>query len=1108
MTATSAVPAAADVQVFPTSFQQQRFWLLDQIDAEAAAYTVPVALHLAGPLDVDALREAFGLLVARHEALRTVFRAGADAPEQVVLPHVAAPLVVEDVTARPAAERERAVAERARANANAPFDLAAGPPVRASLLRLAPDEHVLLAAFHHVVVDGVSLGILFGELHDAYGALAAGRTPAFADLPLQYADYAAWQRRALGTPAAGRRLDAWAERLAGVPPLELPTDRPRPAVQSLAGAKREAHVPAATADALRAMARARGATPYAACLAAFVALLHRYTGQGDFAVGSVTAGRGRAELERVVGLFVNTLALRVMPDADAPFDALLAHVRDVALAALADQEVPFEQVVERMQPARDRGRAPIVQVAFQFLDGLGAEPRLPGLRVTRVAAAKETAKFELTLVVRPAPDGGLVTVAEYNTDLFDAATVDRLLAHYGALLAAAACDPGALVGRLPLLGLAERALVTGRWNATAAPLPTWTVPSRVLAQAAATPSATAVRAGDDTLTYAELARRSAAVARRLRVLGVRAGDRVAVAVDRTTTLPVALLAVLRAGAAYVPLDVGYPAERLAHVLDDAGVRAVVTAERSRERLPAVEAPVLVLDDATWDAAADVEPAADAPMVDADALAYVLYTSGSTGRPKGVMVSHGALANFLASMAERPGLAAADAVVAVTTVAFDIAGLELWLPLVVGAEVVIAPRATAVDGTELGALLARTADRARSERGGRVLLQATPSTWRLLIAAGWTGTNGLTMLCGGEAWPAELAAALRPRGAALWNVYGPTETTIWSARDHVTNDDVALGEPLANTTLYVLEPSGDPAPLGVPGELWIGGAGLARGYHGRPDLTAERFAPHPEFGRLYRTGDRVRRHADGRLEFLGRLDDQVKVRGYRVELGEIEGVVAAAPGVTQTVANLCRRDDAAEPALVAYFVHSTLAAADEPAFVADLRARLRLTLPDYMVPAAVVRLAALPLTPNGKVDRRALPAPAATDVGPASNAAPYVAPRSPLEAQIADAWAAALGVARVGVHDDFFALGGHSLAAMRAVGRLADVAPARVTVGMVFAAPTVAAFVAAVVQRLADDQAAAVADDDATLAAMLAEIDGLSDDDVARLLAEPVAEEPR
>ncbi|HEX7981788.1 MAG TPA: amino acid adenylation domain-containing protein, partial [Gemmatimonadaceae bacterium] len=1038
-----------EVHVFPMSFQQQRFWLLDQIDGEAAAYTIPLALRLDGPLDAAALEGALQTIVDRHESLRTVFALEGDDAVQVVLPRLELALRVEDLSGRPHTQREHEVALRVQENANASFDLAAGPLVRVALLRLAASEHVLLFALHHIVADGWSVGVLLRELDAAYSAYAAGQSPKLPELSLQCADHAVWQRRAMDGAAAARQLDYWASRLESVPALELPVDRPRPRVQTLSGAKREATIAPAVADAVRAFARSQGATPYMTCLAAFIAVLHRYSGQTDFAVGSIASGRRQAALEPLIGLFVNTLALRVTTAPDEPFATFLGRVRDTAIDAMANQDVPFEQVVERVQPARDASRQPIFQVAFQLLDGLSEEPRLGGLRVSRVTSQKETAKFELTLVVRSAPDGGFVTVAEYNTDLFDAGTIDRLLAQYGVLLAAVARDAFTPVGRLPLVSADERAMLRRFWNPAPSPLPAWSVPERVLALAAASPHAPAIRAGDETLTYRELARRSWLVARRLAALGVGAGDRVAVCVGRDATLPVSLLGVLRAGAAYVPIDPDYPSERIAYVATDAGARAVITDPGAARSLPPLDVPILSLDESLWREPVDEAELFGVVPCDAESLAYVLYTSGSTGRPKGVMIPHRALANFLASMAEQPGLAPGDAVVAVTTISFDIAGLELWLPLTTGAEVVVVPRDVAVDGVALRAVLERTAARVP----GKVLLQATPATWRLLLEARWAGTPNLIMLCGGEAWPAGLAAQLRARGAALWNVYGPTETTIWSTRALVTGDEVSLGEPLANTDLFVLEPSGEPAPLGVPGELWIGGAGLALGYHGRPELTAERFVEHAELGRLYRTGDLVRRTADGRLVYLGRLDDQVKVRGFRIELGEIESVLVAHEGVSRAVATVIPPSAATEARLAAYVVFDLARGDDESRVLAELDARLRRALPDYMVPSVIVPLAALPLTPNGKVDRRALPVPEIAAV-----AHEYAAPGTPLERAIASVWSAVLGVERVGLDDDFFALGGSSLAAMRVVARLADTLGDGLTIGTLFHARTVRAIV--------------------------------------------------
>ena len=1056
-----------DVHVLPVSFAQRRFWVLDQLDEATAAYTMPVALELTGDLDVSAFARAVAHVVARHEALRTVFVMEGDEPVQVVLPTMDVPVVVEDLRALSPAARERARAAAVDDNLNRGFDLAAGPLLRMRLLRTAEATHVWLAAFHHIVADGVSVGLFFREIEEAYAAFRSGQAPALTPLPLQYADFAVWQRKAMAGKAAARQLEYWKRTLADSPTLELATDRKRPAVMTAAGDKRELEIPADAAEEMRALARREGATPYAAFLTAFVALLHRYTAQDDLVVGSISAGRLRTEVEPLIGLFVNTLAIRADASGSPTFVELLRRVRDRTVEALANQDVPFDQVVEAVGPERDRSRSPIFQVAFQLLDGMARELELPGIVARRISGAKDTSKFDLTLMVRAAPDGGLRAVMEYRTDLFDAATIDRMLGHYANLLVAIGADPSRAVSAVPMLGREERRLVCDQWNATSAPIPAWSTPERIVALAQATPDAVAIEAEGEAITWRELDARSARVAQRLSREGVRSGDRVAVMVERSSLLPIALLGVWRAGAAYVPLDAAYPAARIMQVLEDASVSAIVVDAASRheaeEALALATANVVEFAASDWAAPLDAAATTEAARPAADDVAYVIFTSGSTGRPKGVAVPHGALTNFLASMAERPGLGSADAVVAVTTIAFDIAGLELWLPLTTGARVVIATREVAADGAALRALVAATASATR-----RTLLQATPATWRLLLEAHWPGTPNLVMLCGGEGWPEGLAQSLLSRGAELWNVYGPTETTIWSARARVSSATLSLGEPLANTTLLVLEPSREPAPLGVPGELWIGGAGLAHGYLGRPDLTAERFVQVGTFGRLYRTGDRVRRLADGRLEFLGRLDDQVKVRGYRIELGEIEQALASAPGVVQAAATV-HRSDSGDARIVGYIVQRG-GASQAPVAIAAAREAARRLLPEYMVPSVVVELEALPLTPNGKVNRRALPAP---DANLALDT-PFVAPRTALEAEIAATWASVLDRAQVGVDDDFFALGGHSLLAMRVVARLGQQYGVRLTIGALFEARTVAALANAIEARLRSVQPNATA----------------------------------
>ena len=1082
-----------DVQALPTSFAQQRFWVLDQIEADAAAYTMPMALRLNGALDADALERALNAIVARHEALRTVFVLEGDEAVQVVLPSLDIAIARDDLRHLDATTREQEIAARAAANANASFDLAAGPLLRASLLRAGDAEHVLLLAVHHVVADGWSMGVLFRELEATYAAAVAGAEPAaaLAPLPLQYPDYAVWQRRTLEGAAAARQLTYWTERLRGVPTLELATDRPRPPMQSSAGGKREAVIPAETAEAIRAIARREGATAYMAFLAAFVALLHRYTGQEDIVVGSITSGRRRPEVEELIGLFVNTLALRVGAEGDPSFVELLRRVRDVATQAYANQDVPFERVVEAVDPARDRSRSPIFQVAFQLLEGLGAELRLPGITATRVATAKETTKFDLTLMLHPAPNGALRAVLEYATALYDAESVDRMLAHYGVLLGGITRDAAAPLSRLPLLPAAEWSRVVDEWNATDAPVPERSLHGLIFEQAARTPDAVAVESDASTgvarLTYAELAVRARALAGQLQRAGVKPGVGVGVCIERSTDLVVALLGVLAAGGHYVPLDPDYPADRVAYMLEQSGVAVLLVQSAPRARLPLDGSAARVIAiDGEWAEIAAGEPATPAE-VSAEDLAYVIYTSGSTGRPKGVMIPHRAVVNYVHWMRTAYPVDGRDAILQKAPASFDACIWEFFLPLVTGARLVLARAGAHQDPTYIADVV---------QRLGVTVLQLVPSQLQMLLETPAFAQLGTLrrIVCGGEALPAELLGRLAATlpDVPVTNLYGPTETTVYSA--HWTFDrahfdgTVPIGRPIANTRIYVLDAQRQPMPVGMPGELYIGGRGVALGYLGRAELTAERFvvdsyAAGPA-SRMYRTGDLARWRPDGMLEYLGRADHQVKVRGFRIELGEIESVLASHPGVQATAA-LVREDRPGDKRLVAYVVPT-----GERPEASALREFVRGRLPEFMVPTAIVFLAALPINANGKLDRRAL---LATE-GPADSGAAYEAPRSPLESQIAEVWSAVLGGARVGAHDDFFALGGHSLLAMRVIGRLSSVLPVRLTIGSIFEARTVAGLAAMVVQRMAEQEQTA---SDEELEALLAELEGMTEQDVAR-----------
>jgi amino acid adenylation domain-containing protein len=1067
-------PAAAGT---PLSFAQERLWFLDRFEPGSAAYHIPAAFRLRGALDSGALARALAAIVQRHEVLRTVFPEIEGRPEARVLPpDPSFPLPRVDLTGLAGHTGEREALRLAAEEPRRSFDLARGPLLRALLLRLAADDHLLAVDVHHIAADGWSLNVLIREVDALYRAFAAGLpgglTGSLPPLPVQYADWALWQRGRLSGGALENRLAEWTERLAGLPPLDLPADHPRPAAETFRGARRPLTLAPDLAAGIAALARAQGATPFMVLLAAFAALLGRLSGQEDLAVGSPVAGRARPEIEPLIGLFLNTVALRADLAGDPAFIALLARTRETALAAFAAQDLPFERLVDALRPERSLGRSPLFQVLFVLQNQATAPLRLADLEIRPVEIDPGIARFDLALSLT-ALDGGLAGYLEHRTDLFDAATAERWAGHLTTLLAGAVADPARRLGDLPLLTAAERTalLAAGTGPGPDAGDGGALVHRLIAAQAARTPEAVAAACAGTRLTYGDLIARSGELAGRLRALGVGTEVVVAVAVERSLDLLVAPLGVLEAGGAYLPLDPSYPAERLAFMLRDSGAAVIVTRGHLAEALPVQGMAVALLDEV------DPHPREVPPSpggregmgegVGGEGLAYLIYTSGSTGQPKGVQVPHGALANFLASMRREPGLRGDDVLLAVTSLSFDIAALELFLPLLAGARLEIATAEETADGARLLSRLAAS---------GATALQATPATWRMLLDAGWEEPRLRLALCGGEAMPADLAVALGARADHLWNVYGPTETAVWSTVFRVEDAMpvgppriVPIGRPIAATRTHVLDRWGSLAPPGVPGELWIGGTGVARGYRGRPALTAERFVPDPfpssgdSGGRSYRTGDLVRRRSDGILELLGRIDHQVKVRGFRIELGEIETALAGHPGVAQAVVVLREGGDrGGERRLVAYMVP-----AGEAPTPAALRDWLRGRLPEPMQPAAFVFLPSLPLTPNRKVDRRALPAPEAETA--AVNA--YAAPRDPAEGMLAGLFAEVLGFERVGIDDSFFALGGHSLLATRLAARVRRLFGVDLPVRDLFESPTVRRLAARLASGFGDAPAA-------------------------------------
>ncbi|NTW00309.1 MAG: amino acid adenylation domain-containing protein, partial [Oscillochloris sp.] len=1070
-------PAIARVprdQILPLSFSQQRFWFLDQLEPGNPQYNIPDAVRLSGDFDLALAERCLTEIVRRHEVLRSSFPTIDGRPQQVISPSMAIRLPLTDLQQLPVDAREAEVVRLAGEEARKPFDLAHGPLLRVSLLRLDPQEHVVFFTMHHIASDGWSTGVLIGELATLYQVYAAGQPSPLPELSIQYADFAAWQRGWLQTAGDSgetplqRQLDFWRCALEGVPPvLNVPTDRPRPAVQRARGTTYSFDLPRELTDALNAMSQREGATLFMTLLAAFQVLLHRYSGEDDICIGTPIANRTRAELEPLIGCFINTLVLRGNLAGNPSFRSLLANARATALAAYAHQDVPFEMVVDALQPERNLSHTPLFQVMLLLQNTPGQALRLPGLTIASLNSQSGISPFDMTLAVAEG-DAGLSCAFEYSTDLFDQLTIARMAGHFARLLGAVVADPEILVGTLPLLD-ADELRQLGAWNATAQPFAAdRCIHELVAAQAARTPDALAVcqafAAGSD-LTYAELDARANQLAHYLRGLGIGPDSLVAICVPRSPALIIGLLGILKAGGAYLPLDLAYPAERIQMMLADArpAVLLTTTAVDVMPWLvaPSLQPPAILCIDTDWPAVASQPTIAPESGVTPEHLAYVIFTSGSTGTPKGVMVPHRAVVNHNQAVIELFGLTPAERMLQFATITFDAAVEEIFPTLIAGATLVLRPDGAAPSVAELQHMVAAY---------GVTMLDLPTAYWHAWAGELARGGSALPpslrlIIVGGEAASADLLAAWLAHGGdrLTWlNTYGPTEGTVIASSYALRPGDppppadlpLPIGCPIANTQLLVLDRHMQPVPVGVAGELYIGGAGVARGYLNRPELTAERFVELPAYaaasgaGHWYRTGDLARYRPDGNIEYMGRADSQVKLRGFRVELGEIEATLRQYPGVREAVV-LLREDHPGVRRLVAYVVLADASLAEqEPA--ASLRAFAVARLPDYMLPSVFVTLAALPLTPSGKVNRRALPAPADS----AEAEAIQQAPSGATEATLAQIWAEVLGRPQVGVNANFFELGGDSILTIQVIAR-ANAAGIRLTPRQLFEHPTVA-----------------------------------------------------
>ena len=1033
----------------PLSFGQERLWVVEQLAPGSAAYNEPIALWLDGPLDVAALERAINDVVRRHESLRTAVPSEGGKPFQRIAAALHVPLVLAETSSE-----ERAVRLAGEAIA-ASFDLANGPLIRALLVRVEAERHLLAIAVHHLLIDGWSINVLLGELARLYNG------EPLPEAKLQYADYALWQREWLEGERMERQVAHWREHIDGCPStLDLPADRPRPPVQSFRGSVVRHLIPADVYEAMEQFSRRENVTPFMTLFAAWTTLLHRLTGQEDLPMGVGLANRPRAELEAIVGFFVNTLVLRTRFDGAATFGDLLGRVRETTLGAQANQDAPLSRVLESVKVDRAASHMPFVQVMMFFQNYAQSAIEMRGLRAARVPldlVHPGSAQTDIALFVNQDATGELLF--QYSTDLFDRETIERLAGNFVVLLRAAIDDASTPIAQLPLLTEGEKAQLA-QWNDTRAEYN----PGPLIDLLQPASDAPAVTFRGRTLSYAELRARASALAGELRASGVQTGDLVGLFVERSLEMVIGIVAILEAGGAYVPLDPSYPAERLAFMLGDAGAKVVVTQRELKASVP-VEGLHIVIADAQepsprlWG-----EGAAERRVRGAD-LAYVIFTSGSTGKPKGVQITQRSAANLLQSVAKEPGMTSADTICAVSTLSFDIALLELVLPLTVGAHILLADRDTVRDGNALARLVSQH---------DVTIMQATPATWRMLLDIGWRGKPGLKIISTGEALPRELAERLLPCGRELWNLYGPTETTVYSALGRIESGTgpISIGRPVANTQIHIVDRHMQLLPPGVPGELLIAGDGVARGYLQRPDLTAEKFITW-QGERVYRAGDLAAWRRDGTLEVLGRMDHQVKLRGFRIELGEIEAVLAQHPDVEQAVVH-CREDRPGDKRLVAYTTGGAQADA--------LREHLRRSLPDYMIPAAFVALEQFPLTPNGKVNRHALPAP---ETLAAAAAEP---PQTRDEQELAALWADLLGRRDIGRNDNFFDLGGHSLLAMQLLARLEKATGVEVPLRILFDAPTVATLA----RHVAGARAASLETEN--LDDLLAQLEGLSDEE--------------
>ncbi len=1085
------VPQSRENNTFPLSFSQQRLWFLDKLEPGSPLYNIPAVLRLKGNLNISALEQSFQEVIKRHEVLRTIFSEENGEAVQVVSETFSFQINQIDLNTIPKTERDQTLQRYAAEESVKPFQLSSGPLLRVSLLSFSDSDHALLVTMHHIVSDNWSTGIFVHEIMQLYSAFVQGQQPQLPPLAVQYADFAAWQRKWFKGKTMDDQIAYWKQALQGIPPvLELPLDKPRPAYQTYNGDFKTFTVTNETTEGLKNLSRHQDVTMFMTLLSAYYVLLHRHAGQDDICVGSPIANRNRKETEPMIGFFVNTLVLRGALHGNPTFNELLQRTKESTLGAYAHQDLPFETLVEELQPERDMSHSPLFQAMFVLNNAPMEKLELPGLELSVVEIENKTSKFDLILNVLE-DENGLQCKIEYNTDLFEAATIERMSRHYQILLGNIVESPDQPIGRLSILDDSEKKQLRA-----------WSEPERfynesqsvvdmLIKQAQATPEAPALRVLDETLSYDALHTQSNRLANLLLQKGLKHGDKVGVFADRSAQVIVSFLAVLKAGGVYLPLDPSYPSERLEYMLEDSGAAFLLTLSHLKEILPGNQRQTIVLDEL---AESLTSVSADTPKISlaAEDTAYVIYTSGSTGQPKGVEISHEAIANHCVDMASYYQLTPDDNVLQFAALNFDASIEQILPPLISGATVCM--RENEIwDSHQLSQKI--------TEYDLTVI--NPPTAYWAQMAETWAEQpemipeNRLRLvIVGGD--------VLQPQALQNWyktplkhirliNAYGPTEAVITATTYEVPEGfngyRVPIGRPRANRRMYVVDPYGNPAPINVPGELLIGGNALAKGYLGRPELTEEKFIPNlfANGERMYKTGDRVRFLPDGSLDFMGRIDFQVKIRGFRIELGEIENAIQNIPDIRRAVVKAFDTPQGIK-ALAAYVTTVDNIKIDS----SSIRSFLEEYLPDYMIPALFIQLEEMPLDPSGKINRRLLPE---ADLSKIEVKTEYVAPRTPTEEKLCDMMKEVLQVERVGIKDSFFDLGGHSMMATQVVSRIREAFDVELSLRVLFENPTAEGIARALIEAESEMQ------DEESLDAMLSEIENLSDEDIEKFLNE-------